>query len=61
MTPKTLVEKTFTEADLEKHLAEGLEDLRAGRSFGPFNSAKEAVRFLPTEAKRRKKAKVKAS
>ena len=52
MTPKALVDKP-----LEKRLAEGLEDLRAGRSHGPFASAKEAVRFLHTEAKRRKKTK----
>ncbi|MGH7406544.1 MAG: AbrB/MazE/SpoVT family DNA-binding domain-containing protein, partial [Candidatus Methylomirabilales bacterium] len=52
MTPKTLVDK-----QLEKCLAEGLEDFRAGRSHGPFDSAKEAVRYLHTEAKRRKKAK----
>ena len=47
MTPKTLVEK--------------LEDLRAGRSYGPFNSAKDAIGFLHTEAKRRKKGKATAS
>jgi hypothetical protein len=54
MTPKALVDE-----QLEKRLAEGLEDLRAGRSHGPFDSAKEAVRFLHTEAKRRKKTKAK--
>ena len=47
MTPKTLVEKP--------------EDLRAGRSYGPFNSAKDAIGFLHTEAKRRKKGKATAS
>ena len=52
MTPKALVDKP-----LEKRLTEGIEDLRAGRSHGPFDSAKEAVRFLRTEAKRRKKTK----
>ena len=61
MTPKTLVEKPFTKADLEKRLAKGLEDLRAGRSHGPFNSAKEAIGFLHTEVKKRKRAKAKAS
>lgn len=61
MTPKTLVEKPFTKADLEKRLAEGLEDLRAGRSHGPFNSAKAAIGFLHAEAKRRKKGKTKTS
>ena len=52
MTPKALVDK-----QLKKRLAEGLEDFRAGRSHGPFNSAKEAVRFLHAETKRRKTAK----
>lgn len=52
MTPKTLVDKR-----LEKRLAEGIEDLRAGRSHGPFDSARAAVRFLHTEAKRRMKTK----
>lgn len=53
MTPKALMDK-----QIEKRLAEGLEDLRTGRSHGPFDSAKKAVRFLHTEAKRRKKTKV---
>ena len=57
MTPKTLVEKPFTKADLQKRLAEGLADLRAGRSHGSFNSAKEAIGFLHTQVKRRKKSK----
>jgi AbrB family looped-hinge helix DNA binding protein len=52
MTPKTLVDK-----QLEKRLAEGLEDFRAGRSHGPFDSAKDAARYLHTEAKRRRKVK----
>ena len=39
MTPRTLVDR-----QLEKRLAEGLEDFRVGRSHGPFDSAKEAVR-----------------
>ena len=52
MTPKALVDK-----QIEKRLAEGLEDLRAGRSYGPFNSAKEAVRFHHAETKRRKNVK----
>ena len=52
MTPKTLVNK-----QIEKRLAEGIEDFRAGRSHGPFDSAKDAVRYLHTEAKRRRKVK----
>jgi AbrB family looped-hinge helix DNA binding protein len=60
MTPKTLVEKRF-KAELEKRVAEGLEDFRAGRSYGPFVSAKNAVRFLRTETKKRTRAKARAS
>ena len=52
MTPKALVDK-----QLEKRFAESFEDFRKGRTYGPFNSAKAAVRALHTEAKRRKKAK----
>lgn len=52
MTPKALVDK-----QVEKRLAESLEDYRGGRSFGPFKSAKEAIRSLHTETKKRKKAK----
>jgi hypothetical protein len=60
MTPKALVEKRF-KAELDKGLAEGLEDIRRGRVYGPFTSAKEAIRFLHAETKKRKKAKAKAS
>ena len=60
MTPKALVEKRF-KAELDKRLNEGLADFRAGRSYGPFSSTKEALRFLHTEAKKRNKAKAKAS
>jgi len=52
MTPKPLAD-----TKLEQHLAEGLEDLRVGRSHGPFKSAQEAVRFLRAETKRRKTSK----
>jgi AbrB family looped-hinge helix DNA binding protein len=37
LTPKELV---------DKRLAESLEDLKQGRTYGPFNTAKEAVRSL---------------
>jgi AbrB family looped-hinge helix DNA binding protein len=42
MTPKQLVEKA---------IAEGLEDLRRGRSIGPFKTAKAAARALDRAAK----------
>ena len=56
LTPKTLVDKR-----VEQGLAESFEDFRQGRSHGPFPSAKEAIRFLHRETKKRKKAKANAS
>ena len=41
-TPKSLV---------DKHLAEGLEDLRKGRTHGPYDSAEAAIAALETRAK----------
>jgi AbrB family looped-hinge helix DNA binding protein len=46
LTPKMLI---------EKRLAEGLEDIKRGRVYGPFSTAKKAVRSLHREAKRHKK------
>lgn len=59
MTPKALVEKRF-KIELDKRLEEGIADFRAGRSYGPFNSAREAVQFLHAKTKKRK-VKAKAS
>jgi AbrB family looped-hinge helix DNA binding protein len=41
LTPKTLVDKR-----IELRLAEGLEDIKKGRVYGPFRSAREMVRAL---------------
>ena len=51
LTPKVLVDR----AVIDRRLAEGLGDLRAGRSYGPFASAKETVRSLHKAARRLKK------
>jgi len=51
LTPKAVVDRAF----LEKRLAEGLEDLKKGRVYGPFSSAKEAIRSLHREAKKLRK------
>jgi bifunctional DNA-binding transcriptional regulator/antitoxin component of YhaV-PrlF toxin-antitoxin module len=40
---------------LDRHLAEGLEDLRRGRTHGPYESAKDAIAALEVRAKRRVK------
>ncbi|HYQ87367.1 MAG TPA: AbrB/MazE/SpoVT family DNA-binding domain-containing protein [Bacteroidota bacterium] len=48
LTPKALV---------EKRLAESIEDYRKGRSYGPFATAKQAIRSLHSHARRRRKRK----
>ena len=50
-TPKVVVDRAL----IEKRLAEGLEDIKKGRVYGPFSSAREAIRSLHREAKRLKK------
>lgn len=52
-TPKTLVDK-----DLEKRLAESLDDVRHGRVHGPFSSAKELVRSLQKGSRRYNKRRI---
>jgi AbrB family looped-hinge helix DNA binding protein len=42
-TPKSLV---------DRHLAEGLEDIRKGRTHGPYATAEAAIKALETRAKR---------
>lgn len=46
LTPKTLI---------EKRLAEGLADLKRGRTYRPFSSPSALIRSLHHEAKQRKK------
>ena len=46
LTPKTLI---------EKRLAEGLDDLKRGRTYGPFSSPSALIRSLHHEARQRKK------
>lgn len=41
-TPKSLV---------DRHLAEGLEDVKKGRTHGPYSSADEAIAALENRAK----------
>ena len=44
---------TFTPKSLiDRHLAEGLEDARKGRTHGPYGSADEAIAALEARAKR---------
>jgi len=37
---------------LDRHLAEGLEDLKKGRTHGPYKSAKDAIVALEARAKK---------
>jgi AbrB family looped-hinge helix DNA binding protein len=45
-TPKTLI---------DRHLAEGLDDIKHGRTHGPYTTADEAVVALETRARRHTK------
>jgi len=49
LTPKSVVDRA---------IAEGLEDLRKGRVFGPFSSAKDMIEDLHRRTKKRKRAPV---
>jgi len=49
----TLIPKSI----VDKHLAEGLADIKAGRTVGPFNSADEMIAFLEKRTKSVKRAK----
>lgn len=47
---------TFTPKSLlDRHLAEGLEDARKGRTHGPYASADAAIAALDARAKRQAK------
>lgn len=46
-TPKTVI---------DRHLAEGLEDIARGRTHGPYTSAPEAIAALERRARRAKKS-----
>jgi len=50
LTPKTLMDKK-----IEKRLDEGLEHLKRGRTYGPFDSAKDMIRSL-RDSKKPKRA-----
>ena len=40
---------------LDRHLAEGLDDLKKGRTHGPYKSAKDAIAALEARAKKHAK------
>ena len=39
---------------IEAQLAEGLEDIKQGRTYGPFDTVEEAIKFLHKEIRVRK-------
>ena len=41
---------------IDHGIAKGLEDIRQGRTHGPFATADEAIAYLKTYARQRKKA-----
>lgn len=48
LTPKSLI---------DRHIEEGLEDIRQGRTYGPFDTADEMIASLKSNIKERDKAK----
>jgi AbrB family looped-hinge helix DNA binding protein len=47
---------TFTPKSLiDRHLAEGLEDLKHGRTHGPYANGRDAIKALEARAKRHAK------
>ena len=48
LTPKSLI---------DRHIEEGLEDIRKGRTYGPFDTAEEMISSLKGNIKERAKAK----
>ena len=40
---------------LDRHLAQGLEDLKKGRTHGPYKSARDAIAALEARAKKHTK------
>jgi bifunctional DNA-binding transcriptional regulator/antitoxin component of YhaV-PrlF toxin-antitoxin module len=52
-----IAEEEYTPAQrraVARELAKGLEDVRKGRTHGPFDTADDAVKFLRKEIKSRK-------
>jgi AbrB family looped-hinge helix DNA binding protein len=39
---------------VDREIAEGLDDIRKGRTYGPFESAEEMIRFLHAQVKEHK-------
>lgn len=60
LTPKAVIDRGYTPAQrraIDARLAEGLADIDAGRTFGPFNSADEIIAHMEARAPERPSAK----
>jgi AbrB family looped-hinge helix DNA binding protein len=58
LRPKIVVDK---HPEIEARLREAEEDIKAGRVYGPFNSAKELIRDLHKRTKETKARKAKTA
>ena len=57
LTPKMVVDREYTPEQrriIDARLAESLDDVKKGRTYGPFDSARAAITFLRKEIKARK-------
>ena len=43
------------QSDLDREIAEGLADIKAGRTYGPFNTADEMIQSLHDYARKHKR------
>jgi AbrB family looped-hinge helix DNA binding protein len=68
ITPRVVIDRSkFPTADdeytsaqrriIDAQLAEGLEDIRKGRTYGPFNTAEEMIASMKAEIKKHNAAK----
>jgi len=60
LTPKVVVDREYTPAQrraIDARLSEGLADINAGRTFGPFDSADEMIAHMEARATKRPTAK----
>jgi len=56
LAPKVVVDREYTPAQrraIDARLAEGLADIDAGRTFGPFDSADEMIAHIEARATKR--------
>jgi len=55
LTPKLIVDREYTPAQrrvIDAHLAESLEQVKRGETYGPFETHEEMITFLHAQAKK---------